>query len=145
MDDIDFTLYTDEELTQRRMYYQHKADGCLEAAAAYQETSEGFQKEIEHRSVEAFWIAHSGLRLNAGDELLVTSEFNTGDPFLAAILRESPSDDILPTVRIKTINITSATVEVKFLGMGKATVALDIARKMREAYLQTQAASGSNI
>lgn len=90
-----------------------------------------YQAELDHRALEAFWIAHPGLRLNAGDKL--AHEFSNLPAYMPLYVE---------SILMESVQVIAATRKDDWIAVGggeypflSLRLPLVFARQMREAYL----------
>ena len=104
-----------------------EVDAAQKALDALRDEEQALREAIGNRTIDVFWKQNEGLRLNVGDALLVTEE--------AVAVYGGHSRDIGNIVVIRGFEIKDGNILID-LNLGARRIELDIARRMREAYLR---------
>lgn len=118
---------TDEGLADLIQQWEKDRSRHMDMLNAIEADLANFRTELRHRKLAAFWQANEGLRLEVGDSVMITQE---------AVEKFGGSNGSIGRVlRITELNLKNGIVVSVGFGV-KASVPLDIARRMRFAYLQ---------
>ena len=137
MSENDFTLYETKALESRLAGLAIDIERFQRRIATTRAEMAEIQAELDRRALDKFWEAHPGLRLAKWDILAVTQELNGSDPEFDWLFSEFSDAPELMVMQV--YDIDPKTLQVKLLhsvGGAPRYVTLELARAMREAYLQ---------
>ena len=131
----DLTKLPDDELGSLLLDFKNKLALARESVKEETKSIQAIRAEIDQRAIEAFWANNPGLRLNVGDRLAVTDEFT-------AFQKEWNPQPWRHPAFIDCFEKSSDGYRVR-INDGKKTagwttgdIPIDIARRMREAWLR---------
>jgi hypothetical protein len=121
-----FMGYTDNELIEMQKRFENDAREYERQAAQCRGRKGIIQEQLNIRSLNRFWQAHPGLRLNVMDKVIVTAEF------VAIDNQYQVGEELLVKELGETIELGEYYGDI--LGH-VGFVSIDLARQMRETYL----------
>lgn len=129
---IDYATLTHEQLEAAERYAVIDVKAAKKQLSAHEQKLAAIRTELRRRKLAAFWQANPGLRLEVGDALLNLDNLKSGSGDLVALETSISRFEINPDGTYLIQCYASLPVD----GRRGWVITLDIARRMRLAYLQ---------
>lgn len=137
----DYLTLTDDQLKAKRNNVHRLRLAAEQEAERYELIEDEIWTEMKRRKLEAFWQKHPGLRLEVGDKLSVTPSLIAEKDRCCRQGHTYPLGEVYEVTGVYPHDDPyTVRIEEFCRGISSTSVTLDIAREMRQAFLDREAA-----